>query len=446
MKKTGFYLLLSMHLLSTISCENYLEEKSDSRQAIPNTLEDNQALLDRSSIRINYCSSGEISADDLYLTDTDFSTISNEFEKRLYTWQPDRVANEGSNDWANAYGKIYVFNTVLSNLSHYMIPNSNNVKGQALTYRALVYLEAAQLWCPAYNSLTADEDLGLPLRLDPDMNIPSVRSSVNQTYEQILTDLHQATELLPVEQISIIRPSKVTSLGYLARTYLFMGDYQNALHYSQEALSLYSTLLDYNTLDAGNSYPIKARNEEVLLPITMANFDMLNINKAKVPLSIYEMYDENDLRKTIFFRDNGSGEFLFKGNYTGGASRMNGLTVPELYLIAAESAAQLNQIELAMSTLNSLLIKRWANGTFIPLIASSPIEVLNIIRKERRKELLFRGLRWSDLKRYNRDGGNITISRNINGETLSLPSNDLRYAIAIPEDIILMTGMRQNPR
>ena len=66
--------------------------------------------------------------------------------------------------------------------------------------------------------------------------------------------------------------------------------------------------------------------------------------------------------------------------------------------------------------------------------------------KERRKELLFRGLRWSDLKRYNRDGAGISLERTVNGTTYTLPPNDLRYAIAIPEDIIKMTGMPQNPR
>jgi hypothetical protein len=64
----------------------------------------------------------------------------------------------------------------------------------------------------------------MPLRLDPDMNIPSVRSSVQQTFEQILKDLHEAVNLLPVKQIATSRPSKVVALGYLARTYQYMGD------------------------------------------------------------------------------------------------------------------------------------------------------------------------------------------------------------------------------
>ena len=112
----------------------------------------------------------------------------------------------------------------------------------------------------------------------------------------------------------------------------------------------------------------------------------------------------------------------------------------------AESYAQLGDYSKGMNTLNQLLVTRWKTGTFKNLTASSKQQALEIIRIERRKELLFRGIRWSDLKRYNRDGANIVLTRSVNGQTFTLPPNDYRYAIAIPEDIVEMTGMPQNKR
>lgn len=125
---------------------------------------------------------------------------------------------------------------------------------------------------------------------------------------------------------------------------------------------------------------------------------------------------------------------------------MTSVAVDELYLIAAESYAQTGDVTKSMKMLNALLITRWKAETFIPFVANSKEEALQLIRKERQKELLFRGIRWADLKRYNRDGANITLTRTIENKQYSLPPNDPRYAIAIPEDIIKLSGMSQNHR
>lgn len=114
-----------------------------------------------------------------------------------------------------------------------------------MALRAAIYLEAAQIYSPVYNKGTASSDLGLPLRLSPDMNIASVRTSVENTYKQILKDLHEAVDLLPEKQVSVIRPSKVTALGYLSRVYLYMGDYGNSLKYGNKALEYNGTLMDF---------------------------------------------------------------------------------------------------------------------------------------------------------------------------------------------------------
>jgi len=443
MKKTFLIFSLLAVLLTGISCNRFLEEKSDSVLAVPETLADNQAILDRYLIMGLNPVSAEISADDIYVTEANFNSVAEESNKRLHTWQPDYVSG---NDWKNTYNRINIFNNVLFNIGHYKIPMSDNVKGQALVWRAGAYLEAAQIWCLAYDPVTADQDLGLPLRLDPDMNIPSVRSTLKQTYNQILSDLHAAAPLLPQHQVSASRPSKVTALGFLARTYLFMGDYANALKYGMLALDLNKQLMNFNTLNPSASYPVPDLNVEVLLPTSMSYSAFLTVANAKIPGTLYESYHENDLRKSIFFKKSNEGEALFRGNYSASSSRMNCLATDEIYLTVAESYAHLNKPSDAMGWLNALLITRWRSGTYIPLSSDNAADALIKIREERRKELLFRGLRWADIKRYNKSGAGITLTRTLNGKTYTLPPNDLRYAVAIPEEVIVMTGMSQNPR
>lgn len=449
MRKTKILLISLSLILTSFGCSDFLDEKSDLKLATPDRLEDNQMLLNNYGfLNVEFASSGETSSDDYYLTDADYNGLSFEATKRLHTWMPDNVAPpiESGNDWSTCYRSIYICNAVLFNMQDkdFTGEQADNIRGQALALRAFRYLDAAQIWCKAYNPQTAGTDLGLPLRLDPDMNIPSVRSTVKQTYEQIISDLQTAIPLLLPKQISGMRISRAAAYGLLARTYLFMGDYTNALHNTQQALSINNDLMDFNTLNPNDDYPIEEMNKEILL-WTALTYES-HLMPAKIPEHIYQMYDNNDLRKTVFFNKNADNEVLFKGYYNNVNGPIVSVATDELYLMAAECNVRLNKIQEGMGYLNNLLAKRWKTGTFVPITANSQIDALNIISKERRKELLIRGVRWSDIKRYNRDGANITLTRTVNGQTYTLPPNDLRYAIAIPEDIISLTGMPQNPR
>ncbi len=168
--------------------------------------------------------------------------------------------------------------------------------------------------------------------------------------------------------------------------------------------------------------------------------------EARIDQKLYNTYDENDLRKAAFFRINSDNEIIFKGFYNRNNGPNPGVAVDELYLIMAECEARIGNTQEAMDNLNKLLETRWKPGTFSPYIAASQQEALAIIRKEREKEMPLRGTRWADVKRYNRDGANITMQRTVNGQSYELPPNDPRYAVAIPEEIIKIAGIPQNPR
>ncbi len=441
-------IIFCIAIFFSTGCEKFLSEKSDKSLALPTSVEHFQALLDGNSLS-NFNNSGEVSSDDYTISDADFNNIEYEADKRLFTWQPDFVSTGSSgNDWKYCYQGIYYSNLVLNEIDKNSLAGIENVKGQALFYRACRYLDAAQIWAPVYNHATAGTDMGLPLRLDPDMNIPSKRSSVKQTYDQIIKDFTDASQLLDVRQISVERPPRWAAYAMLARTYLFMGEYQLALDNVGKTLLLHDTLMNFNLLNQADAYPIKRINNEIGLLSRMRSSpnilgrDIPNINSA-----LYNLYDNDDLRKTIFFKNNSGGKIMFRGNYYDQRGiYMVGPTMDEIYLIAAECNARLENVNQAMSILNKLLVTRWKTGTYVDLVAANKDQALSIIQKERRKELLFRGLRWPDLKRYNRDGANITLSRTVVGVVYTLPPNDPRYAIAIPEDIIKLTGIPQNNR
>ncbi|TWI20348.1 RagB/SusD family nutrient uptake outer membrane protein [Sphingobacterium siyangense] len=447
-----FLLLLTM-LFS--GCEKFLEEKSDKSLAIPTTLRDLQSLLNNAyDVNHLFCSMGEASCDDHFLKDADYNGLYYESDKRQYTWQPDYVTrpmSSAGDEWYNCYKIIYICNSVLLGLEENKLTGqeADYVKGQALTFRAARYLDGVQIWSPIYNKATANADLGMVLRLDPDINIPSVRSSVQETYDLILKDLNDALPLLPATNISPTLPTKAAVYGLLARAHLIMGNYANSLENAEKAFEISNELIDFNGLNPNANYPIPAVNQiskEIVFQTRMFSSAINNFNIARISLSLYNLYNDGDLRKTIYFRKVADGEYRFKGTHTSGTALITGITTSELLLIIAECNARLEKLADAANALNKLLIKRWSVNQFVPYSFTNEDVALNTILVERRKELVYRGLRWSDIKRLNRDGFNIKLTRTVNGQTITMPPNDLRYAIAIPETVIEIGGIQQNPR
>ncbi|CAM3584831.1 RagB/SusD family nutrient uptake outer membrane protein [Sphingobacterium prati] len=448
-------LLFPLFVFCLGGCNKFLEEKSDKSLGIPVTIADYRALLNGfGNVNSNYLSMGEASSGDFSLTDADYNGLYYDSDKRLYSWQPDYVTREVSgagHEWYYCYKGIYVSNSILKGLDDNGLTgkDADEVRGQALVFRAARYLDGVQAWAPVYDVKRASKDLGMALRLDPDMNLPSKRATVQQTYDLILSDLQVALPLLPIAESSPALPTKAAAYGLLARAYLIKGDYEKALFNGQEALKLHNDLIDFNDLSASASFPIPATNQtsrEVVFFTRMYASNIVNLNIAQINKDLYLMYAAGDLRKSIYFRLDNKGAVFFKGTHMGHQGLITGITSSELLLIVAECQARLGDIDKAAETLNLLMINRWDKNTFTPFVFTNVDIALRTILNERRKELLFRGLRWSDVKRLNRDGAGIILSRRINNQEFILTPNDKRYAIALPEDVLDMTGMEQNPR
>jgi hypothetical protein len=67
----------------------------------------------------------------------------------------------------------------------------------------------------------------------------------------------------------------------------------------------------------------------------------------------------------------------------------------KFFLIGAECAARLGDKEKSLEMLNSLLIKRYKIGKYKPLMANSDQEALDLVLRERRKELLKKRITFS---------------------------------------------------
>jgi len=93
------------------------------------------------------------------------------------------------------------------------------------------------------------------------------------------------------------------------------------------------------------------------------------------------------------------------------------------------------------------LKNRYKTGTFTNLTAANADDALALIVKERRKELCFRNLRWSDLRRLNKDSRfQVTLTRNVNGQSYTLAPNSSRYVLPLDPIETTSGGLQQNPR
>jgi tetratricopeptide (TPR) repeat protein len=438
--------------LLTTSCKKYLDLKPVKTDVVPSTLSDLQAVLDRyDNVNLKAPILLESLADNYYISTSTYN--SQQLSVRLnYIW--DKDADFGQN-WVTPYtGPIFTANVVLDQLPAINFSESerslyNNIKGAALFYRAFAFYELAQHYCKPY-SIDERGELGIVLRLTSDINIPSVRSTVGQTYDQVINDVKAAINLLPATTLYPTRPTKVAGFGTLARVYLSMRDYANARRYADSALTAYNQLIDYNTLIPVNNPITPVFNKEVIFHNRAAYNTLLSDVTSSIDTLLYGSYDNNDLRKSVFFISKSNGGFGFRGSYEGAAGlawgNFDGIVTDEMYLIRSECAARAGNKDTAIADLNTLLSTRWKKGTFIPFTAATSEQALSIILTERRKELVFRGLRWTDIRRLNMEGANITLKRIVNGITYTLPPNDLRCVLLIPVSVIAMTSLQQNPR
>jgi hypothetical protein len=445
-KHIQIYLLL--FCIIQFSCKKYLDAKSDQSLATPSSIEDFEAILNNSTLNKGQKIINS-STDEYYLRYNDW-TNSQTIDKDSYNWNP---ALDNLIDWYAQYSSVFYANTVLDQLPTLKYEKGDELKvrkimGSALFLRAHAIYQLAQLFAPQYDPTSASQELGIPLRTNSDFNVPNGRATVQQTYTQILNDLSKAISLLPDAAQYQTQPSKSACLALLARVNLQIGDFKKAKDYAAECLNLSSLLLDFNSGDVSptSSIPIKAFNKEVIFYVSVTN-SKNSSSTARVDSTLFSLFEATDIRKKAFFNKNSDGSYRFKGSYNGGVSNLfNGLATDEVYLIRAECLARENDITEAMKVLNILLAKRH-DASFTPLTASTQDEALSIILKERKKELIYRGLRWSDLRRLNKDARfSSSLFRQIDNVLVELKPNDLRYTLLIPKGVIELSGIEQNKR
>ncbi|MFX1704992.1 RagB/SusD family nutrient uptake outer membrane protein [Chitinophaga sp. CC14] len=434
--------------------DDFLAAVPNNSLTIPKSVGDLQKLLLNESVLNRFEPSlGLVSGDEYTALPALYNAVEIT-QQNAYKWSSVIYpGNYQLSDWNTPYSQMLIANTVLDAIPTIILKEGeqgamNTVKGTALFFRAKAIYNLVEIFAVPYDSVTARTDLGIPMRLSSNLNIKSVRSSVQDCYDQVAADLNAAITLLPPSTTLFTQPSSAVASGFLARVYLSIGKYDLAFSNADAFLHRYGTLTDFNTLSpVGNSLSSDYLSEDIFHAV-MNKYFISNGPSALIDSNIVKSFDANDLRSKLFFHDYGKGGRTFIGTFdVQNFGFYCGIAVGEMYLIRAECEARMGKIADAMADLNTLLLNRYVTGTLIPLQATTADQALSIILQERKKELLYRGVYWTDLRRLNKDPKYAkTLTRIVKGTSYQLPPNDPKYALPIPDLEVQLSGIQQNPR
>jgi hypothetical protein len=317
------------------------------------------------------------------------------------------------------------------------VTEKNKILGEAYFIRALSYFDLARGWGGVQLQLKSTTDLA---------GLKGIkRSTLDQTYDQVLADLVQAENLLPEDNSTRNRAQKSTARALRARLHLYRKQWADAENYASQVIANtkyalvkpYKTFftapflttesvfeLTYSTNDRngfwGTWYPSSLGGSFTLKPSDAI------VAKLSNPLS-------GGTRSTLIA---GTAPSVYGVLYNTTASSIDPsyvIRIAELYLIRAEARAQQNKLVGANSASTDLNIIRDRAG-LAPTAAVTQGDLLLAIENENSVEFPFEAHRWFDLTRTGRAGAVLGIT------------NPNYYLFPIPlSDILSDPDVTQNP-
>ena len=368
-----------------------------------------------------------------YLTDDAWSKESNilGYESTslnginfTFNEQADRTLLSDNNLYENMYAYILRMNLILGNIDD--TEGSQELKtlakAEARTFRAFDHFVAVNTYAKAYDPATAEQDGGVCIMDHYDLEAVPQKATVAQVYDFIIRELEESVGLLQEKPSNIYHPNRAYGYGLLAQVYLFHRDWAKAKEAAEMSLKLNSSLVDYNVIKAAGGVARckdynRDNNPEVLSYMWMGSGWTLEeatlYYYGLISPELKQLFEENDLRYSLFLRDTGTSIVNWFDAGCGAAiwtpattsERFTYMTVgmrtAEVYLIAAEANARLGNLDAAADYVNRLRAKRISGERTAIATPASQKEMVDQIITERRKELLFGFHRFFDLKRLN---------------------------------------------
>lgn len=350
-----------------------------------------------------------------------------------------------SQAWSTIYRTILSANYLLETVPTLTDPQltadrKGQIQGEALTIRALSYFDLARGW--------GGVQLVLKPTRTPNDNTGISRSSVADTYAQVLKDLTAAEPLLPATT-NRNRVTRKTVWALRARLHLYRQEWEQTDAYATKLIddANYKLLKPYSAFFANNavntaesvfelaySNSFKNGHFNWWLPPALSGRREWAPNAQLVTLLNNPAIGGN--RSALIAQTAPPGNLWYGRLYyrtPTGTDPAYLIRIAELYLIRAEARAKLNKPAEALADLNA--VRTRADLTPLTTATTPTTEaILLAIEAERRVEFAFETDRWFDLIRTNRAGAVLGIA------------DATKYVFPIPtSEILADKALKQNP-
>ena len=350
--------------------------------------------------------------------------------------------------WQQPYATIYGANACLEQLKNN--PNlSVNVRdrliGESKFIRSFCYFYLVNMF----------GDVPYLASTDYKVNSLSKRTSKDEIYSNIISDLESSVNVLPNDYSLFnsqkIRCTKWAAMALLARTYLYTGNWAKAEQYANMVISSNNFSLSTNLNDVfltNSSEAILQLAIDGSIPVyNVTPEGLITVPRVKVvppnyslPQSFINEFEPGDKRFTSWIDSSISSSVVYYFPYKykmGPAQRIvNGmpteyymvLRLAEQYLIRAEARAHIQNLSGAADDVN-IIRTRAGLG---PVSFSSLDDAIDKILAERKKELFYEwGNRWFDLKRTGKVNDVMSKVTPLKGGTWS--NTDALFPIPVSE-------------